>query len=72
MLEKALNQNETKLLTFGQQLRKYRKGKRLTQKELAEKIGISTNLYAMHERDICFPSPKLREKYKLIFKKISI
>lgn len=45
-----------------EKLKKLRKRKRLTQKQLAAEIGISVNALSMYERGIRFPRVKTLEK----------
>ena len=42
--------NEVSLIDFGKRIRELRKEQNLTQSELAEKIGLSTNFIGMVER----------------------
>lgn len=43
-------------ITFGKYLKKHRMAKRMTQKELAEKVGLQTKSISYIERGLNFPS----------------
>lgn len=42
--------------TFGQRLKRIRKSKKLTQRKLAEKMGITHHLISMYEREKSVPT----------------
>ncbi len=57
----TLNEN------FGRQLRRLRRHKDLTQEQLAEMVGVSTEFISNLERGINAPSFKTLEKLSLAF-----
>lgn len=59
------------VLNFGDRLKAYRKNKNLTQKQLAEMLGISRNYLSEVERNKKNPSSELKEKVSSLFKKES-
>lgn len=48
--------------TVGERIRKGRKAKKLTQAELASRLGVSVQSIGQWERDICKPKPESAEK----------
>lgn len=54
-------------MTVGERLKKYRAAKKLTQEQLAEKIGIAHNTYARYESDIRKPNTENAIKLAVFF-----
>lgn len=54
--------------TFGECLRQLRKENKLTQKDLAEKLGLAQTTIANYEKDIRFPDQNILNKIADIFK----
>ena len=51
-----------KMQTFGEKLKEARKSKKLTQKELAEKCEVKTNVFGHYENDRNYPTVEVLKK----------
>lgn len=55
-------------MTLGTNLRKYRESKKLSQREVAEKVGINKSSYYRYEKDKLLPTAEVLKRISLTLK----